>query len=154
MRLFLYFIIIMVITETHCGVSEERSDSFRFREIIKEFDLKFYHEHSFLILVPLNGCSTCIRPTLEFIQSNGGLKNVTCIITDIGLKRIAVYAGDVQNSGLLIIPDASAKLYNIEPYINSPVIYYIKNGRFYKRIILDSRNSPKIFSEILMSEKF
>jgi hypothetical protein len=144
----------MLMTETHCGVNEERSDSFRFRKIIKEFDLKFYHEHSFLILVPLNGCSVCIRPTLEFIQNNGGLKNVTCIITDIGLKRISVYAGDVQNNGLLIIPDESAKLYNIEPYINSPVIYYIRNGRFYKRIILGSRISPKIFSEILISEKF
>jgi len=145
--------IILIILISCLNQKEKRDYSHEFRQIKERFNLSFYHEDSFLILIPLNGCSDCIQTALNFIQNNKEIMNVICIISDIGTKRVDSYLKDTLESGLRIIPDYSAVVYRFEPYLNSPVIYHVKNSKYYNRKLLDSQNAPELLLEILAQGK-
>ena len=145
---FLSVFIILILLVNCSNQKHNKNYEDEFRKLQKQFDLEFSDEESFLILIPITGCSSCIQPVLEFIQRNRNFKNVTCIISDIGTKRIDSYLKDTIKTGLRLIPDYNAELYGIDFYLDSPVVYNIKKGRCIGGVILNSQNAQEILSEM------
>ncbi len=119
-----------------------------YRQIQEKFDLEFFHDESYLILIPLNGCSSCLQPVIDFINNNRTILNLTCILSDIGTKRMEYILRDTNVVGIRVIYDEDASVYQYEPYLNSPVIYHVRNNYPIERIMLNSDNAQMILSKI------
>lgn len=50
--------------------------------------------------------------------------------------------------GIRVIYDDDASVYQYEPYLNSPVIYHVRNNYPIERIMLNSDNAQMILSKI------
>lgn len=119
-----------------------------YKQIQKKFDLEFCHDESYLILIPLTGCSSCLQPVLDFVNNNRTISNLTCIFSDIGTKRMESILKDTNVVGIRVIYDDDASVYQYEPYLNSPVIYHVHNNYPIERIMLNSDNAQMILSKI------
>ena len=91
-----------------------------------------------VLAIPLDGCSTCITKSINFLKNNYN-RNCEFVISDRSFKKIKFKIGKLIYHKNVIID--TALVFKLKQVIyNSPEIFYCSNGKISKNVVLMPQN--------------
>lgn len=151
-------VLLILLVCISCIRSQKREfgiDSKLIRRINTHFDIQNTKGRSAYLLIPLNGCSVCIEPAIQFaIQNCHNNENIFFIVSDFGIKPIKIAFDNQIPESNNIIPDPEGYLFELEVIFNNPVALLVENDKVQSKIILSSQNSKETFKQISLYLSF
>lgn len=144
-------IILILLINISCirsSKKEYKKDIYSIEKINQYFNIQVTSAKSAYVLIPLNGCSVCIEPAIQFAKQNINKKNIFFVISDFGIKSIEMEFRDQEIIAQNIFPDTHGFLYQLEIVFNNPVIFLIENGKLKKKIVLSAQNNVETFKQL------
>ena len=118
-------------------------------KLTENFNIALTSENTVVLLIPLSGCSSCINPSITFVKSNIGKKNIICIVSSIGKKVIQFRFSDNEINNKNFISDTKSHAIDLKFIYNKPVAFFISKKKLIKQIEFDAKNSKPVFNDIL-----
>jgi hypothetical protein len=94
-------------------------------EIIKEYKFGIINQRSIIVLIPLDGCSSCNNSMIEFLKKYSDRKNIFYIINSSYNKKVQNHFGENIFNQYNIIFDKKNLIYQAPSFINGSVVYFL-----------------------------
>jgi hypothetical protein len=131
-----------------CLVSCRSKEESSLDKLLQTYDKQAAGGKSVVMIVPLDGCGTCIASSISYAKDNADNQNLTIIASTLGKKKIEMFFGDSIMGKSNFIPDVNCMSEALELVGTATSVYYLENGRIVRKATIKPENSDSLFQEI------
>lgn len=140
--------IFLVTLVSGCEVEKNKEVKQRIFNLLDIYNLKHNSSTLFYFFIPLDGCGECIKTSIDFVNNNFHLDNVSFVLTSQVMKNFKIFIKEdiMQRENIIFDEKQMSKIYELVS--SKPIIYVFNNGVVEYILELDDQNSKMVLSTL------
>jgi len=102
-----------------------------------------------LIIIPLDGCGSCISPSISFANENNQNDNLYIVVSTLDRKKIHMLFNVSKFSNTNFIIDAKCVSERLDLVSTATNVFFMEKGEIKRKETVTHENSVTIFEDIL-----
>jgi hypothetical protein len=142
--------IFLVTLVSGCEMEKNKEVKQRIFDLLDIYNLQHNSSTSFYFFIPLDGCGECVKTSIDFVNSNFHLDNVSFVLTSQVKKNFKIFIKEdiIHRENIIIDEKQMAKIFELVSI--KPIIYVFNNGNVENIFELDDQNSKMVLSTLFV----